>query len=63
MSRAERISHKIRLKKKRMKYHSGAAGPTVWETPQVCSCHMCGNKRKYLGKTRQELRHEDVVES
>jgi hypothetical protein len=22
-----------------------------------CSCYMCGNQRKYLGKTFQELKH------
>jgi len=30
-------------------------------TPTICSCPMCGNDRKYLGKTLKELSLEEVT--
>lgn len=30
-------------------------------TPTPCSCPMCGNDRKYLGKTLKELSLEEIT--
>lgn len=55
-SRAIRRHHKERLKKKRQHYFTAAGSlHIVADTPCVCSCAMCSNKRKYSGeKTCQE---------
>jgi hypothetical protein len=63
--RSDRRHHIERLKKKRRKYWSWgenksdrAIGMLV-HTPKTCSCHMCGNPRKYWKeKTIQEKKAE-----
>lgn len=33
-------------------------------TKAICSCHMCGNSRRYFGElTIQEKRHIDIYKS
>ena len=63
MSRAMRRHHAVRLKKAR-RFYSGIDYRTdprrhgmALHTPTVCSCWMCGNARRYWGRTRQELAH------
>ena len=63
MNRALRRHHVARLKKKR-RFRWGRdlaqepkALARLVNTPTPCSCHMCGNDRKYLGeRTIQEQR-------
>lgn len=68
-SRAWRRAHTRRLKAKRSKYNgcfspdNARAVGVVYKTPKLCSCHMCGNYRYWLGKTIGELRAEQDVES
>lgn len=39
-----------------LEWDEGSLG-AVTQTPCVCSCHMCGNARKYYGnRTFQEIR-------
>lgn len=60
--RANRRFHRKRLLKKRKDYwgwnisYDEPISPIVINTPTPCSCHMCGNARKYYKeKTKQEL--------
>ncbi len=50
-----------RLKIKRKHYWSGNNNPKrlgiLTNTPKICSCIWCGNKRKYEGRTIPELQH------
>lgn len=78
-NRAVRRHHAARLKKKRRhywcfgypdyRYPFELREPTAKQlgllvaTPQVCSCPSCGNQRKYLGKTLQELSFEALNDS
>lgn len=32
------------------------------EQPQLCSCHACGNRRRYEGETLQERRADSLRE-
>jgi hypothetical protein len=61
-----RRHHNHRLRNKR-KYHFGydisqesKILSSVVNTPTPCSCWMCGNQRRLQGKTRQELKHEQI---
>lgn len=62
-TRALRRHHLARLKRVRAKYRWGAANITprilgmVVNTPCPCSCYLCGNARKFQGRTIQEKRH------
>lgn len=62
--RAERRSHRERLKKKRLNYDVCVNKDYVnrlIDTPKPCSCYMCGNPRKFFNeKTRQELKSEII---
>ena len=70
-TRAFRLSKEENKKKRVVKnrfYGHEEYSPTrigvYAHTPKLCSCHMCGNPRKYLGnsknaKTIQELRGAD----
>ncbi len=70
LSRALRRHHAARLKKKRQYYfYSWEETLSVLRlgialhTPTTCSCHMCGNPRKYFKEsTMQERRWMQVVE-
>lgn len=69
LSRALRRHHAARLKKKRQYYYSWTKkldplqlGKVLNAVPN-CSCHMCGNPRKYFKeRTVQEKRWMQVVE-
>lgn len=69
-SRALRRHHAERLKKKRQFYFyswpdklSPARLGKVVNTPAPCSCHLCGNPRKYFDeRSVQEKRWMQVVE-
>jgi len=66
--RAERRHHYRRLKTKRVTqnywcFHDDAPSPSelgiATNTPKLCSCHMCGNPRRYykeltLGEKRSD---------
>jgi len=61
MTRSERRHHARRVKAKRRHYHnrgdgSAAAIGMVARTPCLCSCWMCGHRRKHEGLTMQERR-------
>ena len=70
LSRALRRHHEARLKKNRQYHFYGSRGKLdtkslgqVLHTASLCSCHMCGNPRKYLReRTVQERRWMQVVE-
>lgn len=66
MSRSIRFHHTARLKareKKRLQSKFPAYPEFVtperigfnFNTPKSCSCFVCGNSRKYLGRTLKEL--------
>ncbi len=61
MSRAIRRHHAARLKRARRFYFAvyNAGDPRrlglALHTPALCSCWMCGNARRYFGRTRAEL--------
>lgn len=68
MTRAERIAQKERNRARwlRIMKRWSAAKDKVWLAQTVaraanhgvlCSCYMCGNKRKLEGPTIQERRH------
>lgn len=63
MSRAIRRHHAARLKRARRFYfgrdfrNDPHGLGMVLHTPTPCSCWMCGNPRRHVGRTRQELRH------
>lgn len=68
MKRAERRHHIARLKKTRSSYfvfnwwdNVGKRLGVISQYPKKCSCHMCGNPRKYdkQERTLQELRDID----
>lgn len=72
--RAQRRYHTVRLKENRKNYWAGKFKlfPTeigkVVQYPAVCSCHMCGNPRKYSGnsssgKTRAELSFLELIKN
>ncbi len=62
MKRALRRHHQARLKALRCRWLSAderLSGRIVGKklaTPKACSCWICGNRRRHLGLTRQELR-------
>lgn len=62
-ARDVRRHHRERLLKKRKKYWAGSASDSAKKlgvcvkTPCVCSCFLCGNKRKFWGPTIQELKN------
>jgi hypothetical protein len=64
-NRAERRHQLARIKAKRKGYWYGYPAEMtpkrlgmVSQTPALCSCHMCGNPRKFFGdRTLQELVH------
>ncbi len=66
MKRALRRHHLLRLKKARRWYY----GRDLWLSPEeigkvvrsarLCSCWMCGNRRKYFGLSVQERRWVNV---
>jgi len=43
-----------RVKAKRQKYYTLQSKPYLFENPCVCSCELCGNRRKHEGETIQE---------
>lgn len=61
MSRAIRRHHAARLKRARRFYFAfdNRTDPhrlgMVLHTPKPCSCWMCGNPRRYIGRTIAEL--------
>lgn len=61
--RALRRHHLARLKRVRAKYRWGVANTTprilgmVVNTPCPCSCYLCGNARKFQGRSIQERRN------
>ena len=61
--RALRRHHLARLKRVRAKYRHAYANVSprvlgiVVTTPCICSCYMCGNVRKFHGRSIQEKRH------
>lgn len=61
MSRAIRRHHAARLKRARRFYFASdnRTDPRrlgmVLQTPAPCSCSMCGNRRRYIGRTIAEL--------
>lgn len=62
MSRAERRHQRERIKVRRRFFWGRdlradpKAASMVVDTPKPCSCLLCGNRRKYIGPTLQELR-------
>lgn len=57
--RGERLYQVKRLKVKRKNYWGMLKNPKnagrVSQYPAICSCHMCGNSRKYYGNGKQGL--------
>lgn len=67
MSRAIRRHHAARLKKAR-RFHFGRdfrhdphGLGLLLHTPTPCSCWMCGNPRRYVGRARDELLHLSIL--
>ena len=62
MNKALRRHHANRLKKKRSRYwgnHAGSSAKTLGQclaTPCLCSCYLCGNKRRHFGLTIKEYK-------
>lgn len=61
--------HRQRIYKRRLRQWADMPGilDTKWfkiliDTPQGCSCDMCGNRRKWAGRTKQEKIAEDEME-
>lgn len=66
LKRSIRRHHMERLKKNRCKYYNGNKLPRVIgmlaHTATICSCHMCGNPRKYFKElTIQEKRFLEII--
>lgn len=68
-NRSVRIHHTNRIKVARKSYWSWDKKPPrvlgmLVHTAALCSCHMCGNPRKYRNElTMQELTHLDIIKS
>lgn len=69
MKRGDRLTKFKVLKKKRAAYWADLGkdprrAGILAHTPALCSCHMCGNPRKYDGvRTIQELIQLDKMKS
>jgi len=71
MKRAIRRHHVKRLNKKRKGYWSGILlsqehNALRWcgmitKTPKPCSCHMCGNPRKYFNERTMQEKKSDAA--
>lgn len=67
-SRAFRIHQEAKKKRKIKKKFSHWFGEYMSDrrvgmfakTPKMCSCFMCGNRRKHQGPTLQEIRSSDA---
>ena len=59
MKRAIRRHHVERHMKNRKDYYGGYNKPSkLVDTPTPCSCHMCGNPRKWFKyRTQKEIEH------
>jgi hypothetical protein len=69
MSRALKVHHRNRLKRNRRFYwgrnmieNTKPLGFAI-NTPAPCSCPMCGNSRRYEGKSINERRFDEYAKS
>lgn len=58
MKRSIRRHHAERLMKNRKNYYGGSNKPYQHRYSTPCSCHMCGNPRKWFKyRTQKEIEH------